>query len=154
QKTDELPSGQRTDVSSKNLFQMAAGDLWFYTVLDAGGHPTGAQAFRQVTADDGQGHVSLNDNDGGPSVTDYVVSADGLLDTAPLGTSPVAMAGIVGSIFEYATPLYPVGATRRHVRSGPWGADVDGDGVADSFRYEYTQVFLGFETVKLSDYVT
>lgn len=154
EKTDELPSGTRIDVSSKNLFQMGAGDIWYYTVLDAGGNPTFATASRQVTSDDGAGHVTLVDNDGGSDTTSYVVSADGLLDPNPLGTTPASMASIVGGIFEYATPLYPVGAVRRHVRSGPWGEDLDGDGIGESFRAEFTQTFLGFETAKLSNFVT
>src|SRR5215468_9302087 len=41
QKTDDLPAGTRIDVSSKNLFQMAAGDFWNFKVLDAGGNPNG-----------------------------------------------------------------------------------------------------------------
>ena len=152
--TDELPSGTRIDVASKNLFQMGAGDIWSYTVLDAGGNPTFSIATRQVTADDGAGHVTLVDNDGGSDTTNYVVSADGLLDPHPLGSTPASMASIVGGIFEYATPLYPVGAVRRHVRSGPWGEDLDGDGIGESFRAEFTQVFLGFESAKLSNFVT
>lgn len=154
EKTDELPAGTRIDVSSKNLFQMAAGDFWSYTVLDANGNPTFATASRQVTADDGAGHVTLVDNDNGSSTTNYTVSTDGLLDNHPLGDTPAGMASIVGGILEYATPLYPVGAVRRHVRSGPWGEDLDGDGRGESFRFEFTQTFLGFETAQLSGFVT
>ena len=40
------------------------------------------------------------------------------------------------------------------MRSGPWGEDLDGDGIGESFRFEYTQVFLGFETMQLSATVT
>lgn len=152
--TDTLPAGTRIDVSSKNLFQMGSGDIWYYTSLDAGGNPGGTFATRAVASDDGAGHVSLVENDGGPDTTDYIVSADGLLDTYPLGSTPASMAGIVGGIFEYATPLYPVGAERKHVRSGPWGEDLDGDGIGESFRFEFTQVFLGFESVQLSSVFT
>src|SRR5207247_2434032 len=89
------------------------------------------------------------------SCTTYLVSADGLLDPSPLGTGlPASAANIVGAIFEYATPLYPVGAERKHLRSGPWGADLDGDGIGESFRYEFTQVFLGFESAQFSDIFT
>jgi hypothetical protein len=156
EKTDELPSGTRIDVSSKNLFEMGSGDSWQYTTLDAAGTPTGATATRQVTSGpDGAGHVSLTDNDGGAVTTNYLVSADGLLDPAPLeGVAPPAAANIIGGLFEYATPLYPMGAVRSHVRSGPWGADLDGDGIGESFRFEFTQVFLGFETLKLSPVFT
>jgi len=142
--TDTLPAGTRIDVASKNLFQMGAGDIWHYASLDSGGNPTGVTVTRQVTAGPDQaGHVSISDDDGGFSVTTYLVSADGLLDETPLGSIPASAQSIVGAIFEYATPLYPVGTERRHVRSGPWGEDLDGDGIGESYRYEYTQVFHG-----------
>jgi hypothetical protein len=150
EKTDELPPGARIDVSSKNLFQMGAGDTWNYLVIDANGNPTPAFASRTVTSDDGAGHVTLVDNDNGSSTTNYTVSADGLLDSSPLDGAPASAVGIVGGIFEYATPLYPVGAVRRHVRSGPWGEDLDGDGIGESFRLEFAQTFVGFETLQLS----
>jgi len=152
--TNTLPAGTRIDVSSKNLFQMGSGDSWHFTKLDAGGNPTGATVTRQVTAGPNQGHVSISDDDGGTSITTYLVSADGLLDESPLGDIPSSAKSIVRAIFEYATPLYPQGAERKHVRSGPWGEDLDGDGIGESFRYEFTQTFLGFETLPLSGFIT
>jgi hypothetical protein len=152
---DQLPPGTRIDVSTKNLFQMGAGDSWTYTKLDKSGNLVGT-ASRQVTSGpDASGRVSITDYDGGSSTTTYIVSADGLLDPSPLGSGvPASAANIVGAIFEYATPLYPVGAERKHVRSGPWGQDLDGDGIGESFRYEFTQVFLGFETAQFSGVFT
>jgi hypothetical protein len=154
--TDTLPPGTRIDVSSKNLFQMGSGDMWHYTKLDAGGNPIGVTVTRQVTAGPDQaGHVSISDDDGGFSVATYLVSADGLVDESFFGlNAPQSARTIMGAIFEYATPLYPQGTERKLVRSGPWGADLDGDGNAESFRFEYTQVFLGFETAQLSSFVT
>ena len=154
--TDTLPPGTRIDVSSKNLFQMGSGDFWQYTKLNAGGDPIGVTVTRQVTAGPDQtGHVSISDDDGGFSVTTYLVSADGLVDESLFGlNAPQSARNIMGAIFEYATPLYPQGTERKLVRSGPWGADLDGDGTGESFRFEYTQVFLGFETVQLSSFVT
>ena len=152
---DQLPAGTRIDVSAKNLFQMGAGDSWQYTVLNAGGNAITTATRRVISGPDSSGRVSITDDDGGPSTTTYVVSADGLLDESPLGSdAPASAASIVGALFEYATPLYPVGAERRHVRSGPWGADLDGDGIGESFRLEITQVFLGFETARLSSFLT
>ena len=157
---DQLPSGARIDVSQKNLFQMGAGDYWSYSVTDdliirPGPTPRpGGTTIRKVVSDDGAGHVALEDDDGGADVTPYTVTPDGLLNTRPLGDVPAGAAYIAGAILEYATPLYPVGAARTHVRSGPWGEDLDGDGIGESFRFEYTQVFLGFETMQLSATVT
>jgi DNA-binding beta-propeller fold protein YncE len=133
---------------------MGAGDFWSYNVInDLTARPNGTTA-RKVVSDDGAGHVALEDDDGGASITPYTVTADGLLNTQPLGDVPPSAKSIAGAIFDYATPLYPVGAVRRHVRSGPWGEDLDGDGIGESFRFEYTQVFLGFETMQLSAAVT
>jgi len=133
---------------------MGAQDVWHYNKLDENGNPAGT-TWRQVTSGpDVAGHVSITDFDGGPSTTNYIVGADGLFDPYPLGNTPASAANIVGGIFEYATPLYPVGAERRHVRSGPWGRDLDGDGIGESFRFEFTQVFLGFETIQFSDVFT
>ena len=151
---DQLPSGARIDVSQKNLFQMGAGDFWSYSVIDDLTTRPGGIIIRKVVSDDGAGHVALEDDDGGADVTPYTVTPDGLLNTRPLGDVPAGAAYIAGAILEYATPLYPVGATRTHVRSGPWGEDLDGDGIGESFRFEYTQVFLGFETMQLSTTVT
>ena len=155
---DQLPAGPRIDVSTRNLFPMGAADVWNYNRLDAGGMPTGATVTRQIfSGPDASGRVSLTETETGAAAftTDYIVSDAGLLDTAPLGVGvPPAAAAIVGAIFEYATPLYPQGSTRRHVRSGPWGADLDGDGTQESFRIELTQEFLGFETLQISGAMT
>src|SRR6266853_153757 len=149
---DQLPAGTRIDVSAKNLFQMGTGDSWQYTVLDAGGNPIATATRRVTLGPDATGRVSITDDDGGTTTTTYLVSADGLLDTSPFGDG--APATVVGPILEYATPLYPVGAERRHVRSGPWGEDLDGDGIGETFRFEFTQVFLGFETAQFSGVFT
>ena len=154
--TDTLPPGTRIDVSSKNLFQMGSGDIWYYTKLNGGGDPIGVTVTRQVTAGPDQGgRVSISDDDGGFSVTTYLVSADGLVDESLFGlNAPQSARNIMGAIFEYATPFYPQGTERKLVRSGPWGADLDGDGTGESFRFEYTQVFRGFESAQLSSFVT
>src|SRR5882672_7368236 len=149
---DQLPAGTRIDVSAKNLFQMGTGDSWLYTVQDAGGNPIATTTRRVISGPDASGRVSITDDDGGTTTTTYLVSADGLLDTSPFGDGTPG--SVVGPILEYATPLYPVGAERRHVRSGPWGEDLDGDGIGESFRFEFTQVFLGFETAQFSGVFT
>src|SRR5438046_1412983 len=133
---------------------MGAGDVCSSDLIDDLTTRPGGIIIRKVVSDDGAGHVALEDDDGGADVTPYTVTPDGLLNTRPLGDVPAGAAYIAGAILEYATPLYPVGATRTHVRSGPWGEDLDGDGIGESFRFEYTQVFLGFETMQLSTTVT
>jgi hypothetical protein len=153
---DQLPAGTRIDVSGQNLSPMAAGDVWNYNRLDASGAQAGTLSQQVTSGPDGAGRVSLTVNDGSTIETVvFVVTGDGILDLAPLdGVAPPTAASIIGAIFAYATPLYPQGTERKHVRSGPWGEDLDGDGAGESFRYEFSQIFLGFESVQLSSAAT
>ena len=147
---DFLPAGTRIDVSAQNLFPMSAGDVWNYNDINSAGTTVGTYV-RQITAGpDSAGNTSLTESGGGfTDVTNYVVSADGLLLSAPLeGAAPASAASIVGSLFEYVTPFYPQGETRLHVRSGSWGEDLEGDGISESFLLEYSQVFVGFESIQ------
>ena len=149
---NELPAGARIDVSSQNLFPMAAGDVWIYNRFNASGAQTGTLSQTVTSGPDGSGRVTLSiSGSSGVSSDSRIVNADGVLDPDPLGASaPPPAATNVGTLLEYAAPLYPQGGQRRHVRSGPWGADLDGDGIGESFRFEFSQVFVGFEPVQLS----
>ncbi|MFN0305717.1 MAG: hypothetical protein ACKVQU_35805 [Burkholderiales bacterium] len=149
---DELPAGARVDVSALKLFPMGMADRWIYT--DAAlATPPGMEktvARRVTNGPDAAGRLTLIETDGISTFpTTYVVSPQGLLLPEPLeGFAPHAAANVIGSIFEYVAPLYPQGAVRRHMRSGPWGADIDRDGIGESFRYEFIQIFAGFETMR------
>jgi hypothetical protein len=149
---NEFPAGTRIDVSAQNLFPMSAGDVWNYTRFDGTGLQTGNLSQTVTSGPDRSGRVTLSVNDAsGSSTVNAIVNVDGVLELDPLGGAvPPKAAGIIGSILEYATPLYAQGEQRRHVRSGPWGEDLDGDGVEESFRFDFTQVFLGFEPIQLS----
>jgi hypothetical protein len=52
-------------------------------------------------------------------------------------------------LVEYPTPFYPAGGQRVIVRQGDLGRDLDGDGRNERFRFEFTQVFRGFQTMQV-----
>jgi hypothetical protein len=139
---DHLPTGARVDVSALNLFPMGAGDRWIYNDTDDFGSPSGVERDEVTSGPDASGRLSLTATDpSGSDTSVYVVSADGLLNESILGDAvPPTAASIIGPIFEYVTPLYAPGEERLLVRSGPWGADLDGDGIQESFRFEYSQI--------------
>lgn len=147
---DHVPTGARIDVSAQRLFPMGSEDSWSYARLNANGGATGSTITRRVTkGSDAAGSVTITESEAGNSFdSNYIVSTAGLQLTNPLGTVPAAVSNVVGAILEYATPLYPAGSTRRHIRSGSWGEDLDGDGVVESFRFEYAQTFVGFELAR------
>jgi DNA-binding beta-propeller fold protein YncE len=150
--SDEFPPGTRTDVSGQNLFPMGAGDHWTYKVVDDGGVQIGTDARDVFNGSASSGHVILSEDElGETDFLRYTVTADGLMLTNILGDqAPSIAAGVVGAILEYPTQLPPPGATRRAIRSGPWGEDLDGDFQGESFRLEFSQVFVGFESVQFS----
>lgn len=145
---DTNPSGARLDYRSRNYFPAAPGDRWVYALQTAG--VSGQTLTRSVAAGGGSDIVITESSVAGIVTTTYRRTPDGLLAVRPLADqfSP-AVVEQIGDLLEYAEPFYPVGSTRRLVRQGSWGADVDGDGRVDSFRLEITQVLVGFEPVTL-----
>jgi hypothetical protein len=134
----------------KNYFPSGQGDNWTYNVIHndviASGDTTRAIAVVDST------HFRLTETSASssPTSTLYTRSAGGhVLGAADiLGSSaPVKAQNIVGSLVEYPEPFFPVGGELKRVRQGDWGADLDGDGVNESFRLEYSQTLLGFETL-------
>ena len=89
---------------------------------------------------------------GDPDRSTYAVTMFGtemhlhLLD--PLGVADLdpRIAAGVPSIEEYMTPLFPVDGVRSITAQGATQFDFDGDGKSESYRFQYTQVFRGFET--------
>jgi hypothetical protein len=148
---DEYPAGTRVDVQSLNLFPHATGNAWNYDRFDVNGTKTGVMRWEVTSGPDAGGRVTVFDDDGTPSSYPLIFNNDGVFDPDYLGdiAGPSAE-NIVGTMPLYVTPLYPQGATRRHLRSGPWGLDLDNDGIGESFRIEHKQTFIGFETIQIS----
>jgi DNA-binding beta-propeller fold protein YncE len=149
--TDINPAGPRQDVQSQNYFPAAVGDRWNYDVSQNGQKST-QQLIRAVTAVTPAGEVAIAETYQGSTDTQirYVKTADGSLISPLTGSTPQAVLNIVGRILEYPALFYPVGAERVVVRQGSWGSDLDGDGVAESFRFEFRQTLTGFETLTVA----
>lgn len=150
---DTNPTGERLDYRSRNYFPAAPGDSWTYEVrIDGSASGQPAPATRTASAGSGSDFVITETvfAFAGSETATYRRTAEGLLAVAPLaGAVPASVSQFVGDLLEYAEPFYAVGSTRRIVRQGSWGEDVDGDGVADSYRLEVTQVLVGIESVVL-----
>jgi hypothetical protein len=154
---DTVPSGQRIDVSGRDYFALAAGGVWVFERTSEG--LTFPQHNREVrTNGPAESPIFLIDGYP-PSTTEsfYRYTAEGLVSVNPLRNVQAdypAVAAALPSLLEFATPFYPQGGTRRLVRQGDAGADLDGDGRNERFRIEFTQVFLGFQAMQVMDVMT
>ena len=140
---DIEPPGQRIDLRASNFFPMSAGDRRTYSVTRNG--ITTPAAVTQAVSINGAGQAVLSESDNtGTSTSTYQRTAAGLLLLDPTGDLlGQAATALVGGILEFAEPFYPLGAIRRIIRQGQMDIDLDGDGVNDSFRLEFTQVYHG-----------
>ena len=148
--SDSVPSGDRIDVSSRNLLPFHAGDAWIYDSRSASGAVLTDTTRSVIGSLDASGHFTLRESDAsGSSDSAYQLSGDGLISLNPLGAdaSTPGLLAALPSLVEYPLPFYAVGSTRSTVRQGNIGADLDGDGKNDYFRAEVTQLFHGFKTV-------
>ena len=145
---DTLPEGARIDVSALDLYPLDAGDRWLYDRHESGA--ADALVAREVIAGpDAQGYLTLRESDAARA-TDILTRAgpDGIEQADPLGTRST-MPGVAAALpvlLQYPMPFYAPGGVRRVLRQGEVLADLDGDGIGDSYQLEITQVFRGFET--------
>jgi hypothetical protein len=147
---DSFPAGARIDVSFRDFHPAAQGDTTvFFTTDNFGRHVV---VEREVTAGpDAQGRYTVVETVPAepalaPLSSTWRRTPEGIVavnyrSSDRLPGPPIPL----GDFLLYPTPYYPVGETRTAVRQGSIGADVDGDGVHDSFRFEFSQVFKGFE---------
>lgn len=146
---DVNPGGTRLDLRVRNYFPANAGDTWTFDRVQNGVTTVSAMT-RSVQSVVGNDAVFTESESGTTSSATYRRSAEGIVSVDPLAdvASPSARA-LVGDLLDFAEPFYPVGAVRRIIRQGSWGADLDGDGTNESFRLEITQLLVGFETLAL-----
>lgn len=150
------PPGMRIDVSALGLFPFHIGDTLTYD-RRTGGTVQASAVTRVVSGPGAQGgNFTVTETDavagGPPEESAYVVGAFGMQLHDPLGASSVApgVYNLVTVLDEYPTPLFPVSGQRVFEAQGNMGVDIDGDGIGDSFRFVYTQVFMGFQSLVLA----
>lgn len=148
--TDSLPSG---GVAAFDLFAFRAGDVIVRDVFDVDADGADVATSDQIeqqtlagaTPDRLQLQFQLNAA-GDPVTQGLRRTAQGWVGEVSLfADMPAAARAVVGEILLYPDTLYPVNALRSSIRQGTWGADMDGDGRAEGFRLEFTQVYLGEE---------
>lgn len=143
---DTVPAGARIDVAARNYFVGAPGDYWNYAVAETGGNVS-----RSVSAASG-GDLLITETGGGATGSETLRrTAEGVLLLQPLADIGVPVGDVLSSLLIYPEPFYPVGGERVAIRQGTLGQDLDGDGSPDSFRLEFRQVLVGFETLTLPD---
>lgn len=149
---DSLPTGPRVDLAAKRYFPMSPGDSWLYSFKYPFERPPETRSF----ATNAQGDIvrlteTAHRSDGSNAplgATSYRRTSEGLIDLAPLGDDAPASANqVIGPLLRYAEPFYPTGSVRRSVREGGWGADVDNDRTPERFRFEFSQIVVGFESL-------
>lgn len=144
---DILPSGARLDRRADNHFPGALGDRWVYDRLVD--NALAGDVTRSVAQANGNEFVVSEIGPDGPDQLTYRRTNEGLVVVNPLADVPIpALQQALPTLLEYPEPFYPVGAARQVIRQGSLG-DLDGDGAAESFRIEYRQTLVGFETVTL-----
>lgn len=154
-----VPAGTRIDARADNYFPFNSGDDWVYNMPDHPTNPVGAGRRTVTAGPDANGNVTVRDVLLTRTVdVTYRVTADGLLRADPFGgrfsanstlTVPPGAKQLIGTIVEFAQPFYPAGAERKSIREGTWDADIDNDGHPEGFRAEFTETFVGFETIDL-----
>lgn len=149
---DIVPAGTRIDVSDQGYFPASLGDIWTYDRVQ-GGSTTAAAVTRSVTGVSGNVYTMTETESGLSSTsTNYRRTAQGQLALDFTGADlPASVRALVGDVLEYAEPFYPIGGNRRVIRQGSVGEDLDGDGIVDSFRLEYSQVLIEFTPVQMPD---
>lgn len=150
-----FPTGARIDVSSLNLFPHQAGDSILYDKTEAGVASGTVTRVVSVPADTTDRFIvdeTESTSPGDPDRSTYAVNMLGtemhlqLLDPLVVADLDSRIAAGVPSIEEYMTPLFPVDGVRSVTSQGATQNDFDGDGKSESYRFQYTQVFRGFET--------
>ena len=146
---DIEPAGARIDLRSRNYFPLGNGDTLTYDKTKGSTVIAGAVK-RTTSAFSGSDTVVTEVDEGVSTSYTYRRTANGILAIDPLGRdAPAAVRTLVGNVLEYPEPFFAIGAVRTVIRQGGFGADLDGDGIQESFRLEIKQSLVGLETLPL-----
>ncbi len=146
---DDTPTAARLAVGPDDYLPQLSSEATFDR-LDANGNRVGSNTLRllwlgrdtlQVTeAEDGQGEAT----------SEMRRSAAGWVRPSIPGSQlPPAVEAVIGSLLLLPSPFHAIGTTRVQYRSGNYGVDLDGDGISESFEFEYRQTMVGEETLTL-----
>ncbi len=144
---DDNPTAARLAVGPADFFSTAVSSRWVFDRLDDAGQRLGATTLE--TTPFGTQLRAVETDDGVASeTTTFRLEPDGwvLPDLSDTGL-PAGAVAIIGELTQYPAPFHAIGSTRVQFRSGNYGADVDSDGVNESFEFEFRQTMVGYESV-------
>lgn len=108
--------------------------------LDSGGNRLGQNTWQLAWQGTDALLLTETEETVASEVTPLQRGPDGWEQTGIPGSmlSPPMLAAL-GKLLMLPSPFHAIGTTRVQHRSGSYGTDLDGDGVAESFRFEYRQ---------------
>lgn len=144
---DDNPSGPRLALGPADFLPADGQGQWVFNRLDDSGARLGSTTLTATRLGQTLSWVENEDNQFQDTTT-LRVDADAWrlprLDNTHL---PAGLIAIVGELTQYPSPFHAIGSTRVQYRSGNYGADLDGDGIHESFEFEFRQTMVGYETV-------
>jgi hypothetical protein len=141
-----VAAGARVDLRDQNYFAVQQGDTWTFDATQDDTTTAGALT-RTVTSVQGDTFTVGETRSGVTVERIFRRTPEGIVLTNALPDAPERARRQIGDMLWYPEPFHAVGVVRTMVRQGNWGADIDNDGVIDSFRYVVEQRYLGQETV-------
>lgn len=144
---DTNPTAARLALGPADFLPSTTSARWEFERTDDSGRrlgsttlefsPLGSQ-LRSVETDDGLGSETL---------TFRLDAAGWVLPDLGNTRLPAGAVAVIGEITQYPAPFHAIGTTRVQFRSGNYGSDLDGDGVNESFEFEFRQTMVGFESI-------
>ena len=144
---DVNPTAARLAVGPADFFPTTVSARWVFDRLDDSGQRLGATTL-DLTPFGAQVRAVETDDGVASETTFFRPEAAGWI-LADLSNTrlPAGAIAIIGELIQYPAPFHAIGSTRVQFRSGNYGADVDGDGVNESFEFEFRQTMVGYESV-------
>lgn len=142
---DDNPTAPRMVVGPDDYLPRA-GATAVFDRLDSAGNRLGQSTLQLVwQGADALSFTETEDN-AAAQTTPLQRGAEGWEQTGIPGSPlPAPMLAALGKLLLLPSPFHAIGTTRVQFRSGSYGADLDGDGVVESFRFEYRQTMVGEE---------
>ncbi|EHR73493.1 hypothetical protein BurJ1DRAFT_4707 [Burkholderiales bacterium JOSHI_001] len=144
---DDNPTAARMALGPADFFPTAAAGQWDYNRLDDSGNRLGGT---RIESTPGLNSLQVVETEDGrvSETTTFRLDATGWVMSSLANTLlPAGAIAIIGEITQYPSPFHAIGSTRVQFRSGDFGRDVDGDGVNESFEFQFRQTMVGYETV-------
>ncbi|MES2716189.1 MAG: hypothetical protein V4795_10510 [Pseudomonadota bacterium] len=144
---DDDPSAPRLAVGPDDYLPQA-DVLASFDRLDSNGQRLGLTTLRLTRPAPDSLRLTETEDGQFELVTDLRRTAAGwAMSTIPNNQLPAAVNDAIGSLLQLPSPFHAIGSIRVQYRSGSYGVDLDGDGVHESFEFEYRQRMVGEEAV-------